>query len=34
LESAEKRIWEILRAKLKGFCNLGFEVGADVAVEK
>ena len=32
LESGEKLICEILRAKLKGFCNSKFEVGADVAV--
>jgi hypothetical protein len=32
LESGEKLIWEILSAKLKGFCNPGIGVGVDVAI--
>jgi hypothetical protein len=33
LESGEKLIWEILSAKLKGFCNSGFKVAEEVGVE-
>jgi hypothetical protein len=33
LESGEKRIWEILRANPKDFCNSGFKVAEEVEGE-
>ena len=32
LESGENRIWEILRANPKDFCNSGFKVADEVEV--